>query len=180
MKSKIEIIGILVMVFILFVLIPLSFSIMKIFAQDITVYNFSSITNPSTTHIAWNGTDTGLPPSNLILLTENELKDVNYDKLDNSDNTRTFHFSGTASRYASQKFRFQISESSINKINVSWEGYGCFGGPSPGSCPGGYGVRLYIWNFTTSTWGIVGTHSSSGDNNITKAFTSTGDFINGS
>ena len=108
MKSKIEIIGILVMVFILFVLIPLSFSIMKIFAQDITVYNFSSITNPSTTHIAWNGTDTGLPPSNLILLTENELKDVNYDKLDNSDNTRIFHFSGTASRYASQKFRFQI------------------------------------------------------------------------
>jgi hypothetical protein len=74
----------------------------------------------------------------------------------------------TKDRYATHHFKFNITEDSVSKITVLWEGHG-----------DQYTSYVYIWNGTG--WADVGNNPATSDSNVSKTFTANcSDYINAS
>ncbi len=142
------------------------------------IYNFSGITSPSTTYVAdWKDE---IPSNPNIFGTEATTPD--YGNLSLSDNQEWWTSTSTGSTPNSQKYRFKINELpvTISNLTVLWEGYGIDYIGSSCLTEDNY-AYLYIWNFTSSSWLLVGSHTSSSDSTIMKNYTSNiNDFVNAS
>ncbi len=114
------------------------------------IYNLTN----TVSNKAYQGTDTLQPPITLEIGTE--VSPTEYEQMAYSDNVRDM-YGNLYSDY--QRFKFTILEpvDAILKIAVLHEGYG-IGYPSPPAA-GVPGVKLYLWNYTTSSWEFLGTHN---------------------
>jgi hypothetical protein len=122
-------------------------------------------------------TETTTPPGSGPDITgEDEL--VSYSTIAKSDDIYTpqhpdsenSHNNNNAYNY--HHFRFSIYEpvSALKSITVLWEGYDTKNNVDP---------DLYIWNFGTSSWQFVGTHSTGSDDIISNTYTTNlGNYIN--
>jgi len=146
-------------------------------------YNFSGITSPSSTHIAWYGNTSSYsssPSNDTTPGDENEFgtgggSGLNkYVNISLSDNNYAYHNESAQQNYSAyHKFLFSLSEtsSSINRLNLTWEGH-----------PGGVGgAEFFVWNHTISGWNLIGSTSSANDVNISASFLSNlNDYVNDS
>jgi hypothetical protein len=112
-----------------------------------TVYDFKDTTNNK----AYEGTD-NLRPAEVPPNYEVELDISHYEKINTSDGNIANYTNSTGFNF--HRFAFTIKEciASILRINVTYEGYG--------SATMGYGVYLYIWNYTNLSWEVVGQHTN--------------------
>jgi len=157
-----------------FIVIFFLFSLSFVSANE-KYYNFSGITDPTTTHNATFGADSDLPPDTLILDEETEFSEGSsnmgnsYTNVTLADDLNA-SYTPTLAREGSHKFEFVIDESvaSITEINVTWRGIGI------GTLPiTSYGVNLYIWNNTVSVWDIISSHTNSINQDINSTFNTT-------
>ncbi len=149
------------------------------YGEQTTIYDFSGITKPSSTHKATeesSSTDPGLDEGTEALTSD-------YQDIDASDNNRWDYVSGTYER-AYQQFRFIISEDidSIVELKILHEGSALgYVGTECVDYPPDYGIYLYLWNFSGSYWKFEGLHFSDDDQTITRTYTNPdeiNDFIN--
>jgi len=115
-------------------------------------YNFSGITNPSSSNKAESGTNDDRPPLTFVTGTEADIGE--YGQINSSDDTR-WAFSSGLQKYEWQKFRFKINESptSINSLFVYHEG---------SASKTVEGRALYVWNVSGSKWLEVGNDDNAG------------------
>lgn len=121
-------------------------------------YNFSGITNPSSTHIAYEGDSALKPPTSLH--TGTELPTANYTNISASDDARAVYSTAGGLVYEYQRFAFLIDvpANSINFINVTHEGYGT------ANC-GINGLELYLWD-SSGSWSFQDIHLSATSDDI--------------
>ncbi len=144
-------------------------------------HDFTGVSNPSTTHQAlyelcsW-GKLQYTPPSSIFTgPAYNEPSTMDYALLsseDGLDSSNSFWWNGGAS---CQQFRFQVNEStgSINKIRVYYKGHSSSNSTTTSNCDTvSYLTRLYMWNFTSGNWSLVGSTSSNSDDVISVEFNS--------
>jgi hypothetical protein len=95
--------------------------------NSIGYINYTGITNPSSTSIAWDNGTTALPPPGASApITGVEFPSAEYVKITSSNDIRHITtVTGTAGRYAYQSFNFTVTESTVNmqSIIVTHEGY---------------------------------------------------------
>ena len=108
------------------------------------IYDFSS--GAGVDKWAYYGTDAnGVPPA----IAQGTLF-PSYTEISSSDNTRYSTGGGSASADPYHLFKFTISEApaTITNLTLSWEGYNDAGTSN-----------FYIWNFGTSAWELLGSHT---------------------
>ena len=142
------------------------------------IYNFSGITNPSSTNIARYDVDDGIiEPATSFNTTGNEFSNNDYAAIYQIDNNMASHATSSSSYIAQHIFRFRIEipQNSIIKFNMSWKGHSAFllwffwiGFTTPD------GIRL--WNFSSATWDVIGDTPSS-ENIVSKEFYNVNDYI---
>ena len=144
-------------------------------------HDFQGITNPSFTHVArYDVDDDAIEPAAAFNTTGTEFSNNNYARIYASDNSR-FRSPTTSNGYKAQhifRFKLGVNKSSIERLNVSWEGRSQYrqGNSWHGfTMPGG--VR--IWNYSSNSWEIVGNAPSS-ETTVSKEYISNiDDYING-
>jgi len=125
-----------------------------------TTYDFS--TGEGSDKWAYEKQNEGSKPPSTGPTISGETEFTPYTAIESSDDSR-YQTAINKNDYATHHFNFTIMESpsNITDIFVLWEGYGT-DNPS----------YLYIWNFNTPGWELVGNGSStSNDNIISKNFT---------
>jgi len=85
---------------------------------------------------------------------------TSYTEIASSNDVRYTTTGGGARNNPFHRFEFTIPESvsSINKLDFYWEGYGDAGRSS-----------LYVWNFNSGTWELLGSHSNTTIDGIVNA-----------
>lgn len=120
-------------------------------SSGISYYNYSGISAPSSTHIAFDSASAQTkPPTTIKLITEVEASIHEYHNISapNIGNWSTI----TTSTYPSQRFVFKIAENvgGITEFCINYRGYGTSAVFN--------NVSLYIWN--SSAYELVGNHSA--------------------
>ncbi|MCD6477797.1 MAG: DUF2341 domain-containing protein, partial [Candidatus Aenigmarchaeota archaeon] len=105
-----------------------------------------------------------LPPAN-PWARDLEFPTSDYDAINSSDDSRATTSGGSSTINPAQIFEIQVSEnrSTITQLDFYWEGYGDAGSPS-----------FYVWNWTTSSWENLGSHSQATSDGIITATRSSG------
>ena len=105
-----------------------------------------------------------LPPAN-PWARDLEFPTSDYDAINSSDDSRATTSGGSSTINPAQIFEIQVSEnrSTITQLDFYWEGYGDAGSPS-----------FYVWNWTTSSWENLGSHSQTTSDGIITATRSSG------
>lgn len=142
------------------------------------IYDFNDVTSPSSTHTArFDVDDDYLEPATNFNTTGIEFSSANYASIYSSDNARAIHVTSLNGYKAQHIFRFKInvSESEIAKINVSWEG-SCRYRLAWWWIPFTMYNGLRIWNFSSSNWDVIG-DIPSGENVVSREYTNFYDYI---
>ena len=131
------------------------------------IYDFSS--NAGVDKWAYYGTDAnGAPPA----IMQGTLF-PSYAGIASSDNTRNSTGGGGANNDPYHLFKFIISEAptTITNLTLSWEGYNDVGTSN-----------FYIWNFGTSVWELLGSHTQTATDGTVTVSKTTGisNYINAS
>ncbi len=134
-----------------------------------TTYDFVGLSPTTTTHKAY---EAGAPGS--LVPTDagwTELNATEYAKLWYSDDDRYSKSHSVNNEYALILFAFKLElpkydphENNVNKIVLSFEGYG--------TGPGGNGTTIVVWNHVTSAWENAASGTSGADETITITLTS--------
>jgi len=117
----------------------------NIFSPLNKTYNFSEGNS-----LAWNNTILESPPG---LLTSPGETEINYTKIETSDNDRATDIGDNPYH----KFNMSIDETNFNHVDVLWEGYNSVGG----------NISLYVWNYTKGNWSLLNYGSGVTDFNLT-------------
>src|SRR3990167_800619 len=138
-----------------------------------TIYNFSGITNPSSTHIAYNSSlISNLPWNRVKNLTYSEFTNGCYSNISNNDNKNctTKAIGSPTGTKPIQFFNFTINTptafSDIQQLNISWKGEGVLKQPTP--LPS---ATIYFWNWTKNNWSIMGGSAILGYKQVNRSFT---------
>lgn len=134
-----------------------------------TPYDFIGVGQPTGTHKAFHaGSSSELAPGDAAWT---ELADAEYVKLWYSDDDRFSKSHSVNTEYAMMLFKFKLAtskydphERNVNKIVLSFEGYG--------TAPGGNGVTVKVWNHVSSAWESAATGTAGADETITITLTS--------
>ena len=129
-----------------------------------TTYDFVGVGQPTGTHKAYHAASSSeLAPGDAGWT---ELADAEYVKLWYSDDDRFSKSVSVNLEYAMILFRFKFEtskydphERNVNKIVLSFEGYG--------TAPGGNGVTVKVWNHVSSAWESAATGTGGADETIT-------------
>jgi hypothetical protein len=151
-------------------------------------HDFTGVSSPSATHQAlyevcsWGQLQYTPPNSIFTNPASNELSTADYallsleDGLDSSPPKM-----GTQDAAGCQQFRFQINESinSISSMRVYYKGHSS---ANTSDCSTtSYLTRLYAWNFTSSSWSLIGSTTSNFDDVVSAVFNSSfGSIVNSS
>ena len=99
------------------------------------------------------------PGSGPIITGESEI--TSYGEIASSNDIRVGQVI-TINRYAIHHFKFTVDSTALVNFNAHWEGYSSQ-----------YNSYLYIWNFGSQSWELIGTGTNNAaDNFIQKTFTS--------
>jgi len=128
--------------------------------RRIHIYNFSENVGVdrwaywANTSAANNG-----PPAN-PWIQDGEFTSDEYQAVSASDDNRATTGGGGVKLNPFHRFDFKISESidTIMKLEFYWEGYGDAGSST-----------LYVWNWTTSSWELLGSHSNTASDGAVNA-----------
>jgi len=134
------------------------YSIPKTAHADNT-YDFQGISNPSSTHVAYEGTDSNQPPTSLESIYSTELSSGKYINISSSDDNRAW-YGFQYSDYHRFKFRIYEPVNTITQIYVEHEGYGVDIDDTDGIGPPG--LTLYVWNYMTAKWEALDSHNEGG------------------
>ena len=135
---------------------------------NITEYTFWNLGTDSKTHMAYEaGAETELNPEDAGW---SEISGVGYNKIWYSDDDRHSKSVDVNLQYALLLFRFKIGAKAdvLTKIVLSFEGYG--------TAPGGNGVTIKVWNYTSEAW--ENAQSGTGGEDETLTITLTSSFAN--
>jgi len=126
---------------------------------NITKYTFWNLGTASKTHKAFEAASTGeLIPSDESW---SEISGAGYNKIWYSDDDRHSKSVNVSLQYASLLFKFKttVKPSVLTELELNFEGYG--------TSPGGNGVSIKVWNFTSQAWENAEVGTGSGDEKIT-------------
>lgn len=121
-------------------------------------YSFTDTTNNK----AYNNSVVNEPPTSLTPDGETIFTPEAYTNISSSDNN---YFTSISTNHPYHKFNITINESvsEIDQITVTWEGHSDSGGT----------VNLYVYNFTSGSWGTsLASGSGASDFTLSKIFTS--------
>lgn len=140
----------------------------------ITHYNYSGISNPSSSQIAYGFQNAANPPTTRAISGESEFSTANYGTINTSNNARVSQSAVTGGWYPYQRFLFNITEtvSDITEICVHWEGYNTRSG-SPSS-------TLRIWNQTANVYSPIGSHAGGADAILAFCLSNASAYVNAS
>ncbi|MEM2118862.1 MAG: hypothetical protein QW840_01930 [Candidatus Bathyarchaeia archaeon] len=127
-----------------------------------TIYTFHDISSPSSLHKAFTCEAASDPAPSSEQWTE--VSSANYQKLWLSDDQRLQSGSADYTPFMLFKFKIDPHEKYVNKLTLSFEGYG--------TSPFGNGVSIKVWNHMASGWQQTQTHTGSGDATLTITLTS--------
>ena len=131
---------------------------------NITEYTFWNLGTASTTHKAYEaGTASELGPEDAGWT---EISGAGYNKIWYSDDDRHSKSVGVNLQYALLLFRFKIGAKPnvLTKIVLNFEGYG--------TAPGGNGVTIKVWNFSSEAWENAQSGTGGADETVTITLTS--------
>jgi len=131
---------------------------------NITEYTFWNLGTNSKTHKAYEaGAETELDPEDAGW---SEISGVGYNKIWYSDDDRHSKSVSENLRYALLLFRFKIGAKPdvLTKIVLSFEGYG--------TAPGGNGVTIKVWNFSSEAWENAQSGTGGADETLTISLSS--------
>jgi len=130
----------------------------------ITEYTFWNLGTASKTHKAYEAAATSeLSPDDAEW---SEIPGTGYNKIWYSDDDRHSKSANVDLEYALLLFRFKttVKPSVLTSIELNFEGYG--------TAPGGNGVTIKVWNFTSEAWESAQSGTSGGDETIAITLTS--------
>jgi hypothetical protein len=130
------------------------------------VYTFTNTTG----NTAWYGADAGSNPPTLILQ-GNLFNETAYQNIVISDDVYTSTTGWNTTDYPYQTFRFNVSESNITNITISWEGNVDVDNRSEN-------VSIFIWNISQSGWDKFQEADASNDVILTNTTTAISDYVN--
>lgn len=126
---------------------------------NITKYTFWNLDTASKTHKAYEAAST----TELIPSDESwsEISSAGYNKIWYSDDERHSKSVNVNLQHALLLFKFKttVKPSVLTKLELNFEGYG--------TSPGGNGVTIKVWNFTTQAWENAESGTGSEDETIT-------------
>ena len=159
-------------IIVIFLFVLISF---EVYGNTITtVYNFSGITKPSSTYIAYNGSASNKPWNRSLEKNPSEFLTIGYTNISNNDNKNytTKTVIGNVDNRSFQFFNFTLNTpstfSDFQQINVSWKGEGAYRIITPAR-----GTTVYFWNWSSinkTKWTIMGGSASLGYRQVNKSF----------
>jgi len=112
-------------------------------------YTFAGITHPSSTHVAWQGVDSDLPPASGALISTWEILTVSYALVAASDEDTYVVWTNQIDHH--QLFQcdwlITVDRATVTRIDISCKAKGTAGVTN--------GWNLYIRNNTTPAWELV-------------------------
>jgi hypothetical protein len=144
-------------------------------------HDFTGVSPPSTTHqalyaICSYGMPNFTPPSTIITTQMGvEPNTTGYISLSSEDGVESSYPFNVFNTAVCQQFRFQVNESTafMKKINIHYKGHSSANWTTTSSCDtASYLTRLYIWNFTSNSWSLIGNSTSNFSDVIAAEFNS--------
>src|SRR6056297_1580859 len=143
---------------------------LKDLQHQITMQTYEETTPASSESLNPNDTDctvfeqidTETPPDTLIASESSvEISSTELNTVSTDDSNH--HLSSSVTNYASHRVKIKLTETNPDEIVLSAKGYGAGGGADEG-------WKMFIWNFTTETWG---TELDSHTNDVSTELTAT-------